>query len=127
MAEHKGPRTDFDAPHEGPGVRDGDRQRLHDQAFGESGEGLHEREVRQRYGVRFGDDEDRLLAAISDALTDHPELDASGLEVEINDGLVTLSGSVPSDGMKTLAEALVQAVSGVRRVENALEIVDTRH
>lgn len=56
-------------------------------------------------------------------LTDHPEVDASAIDVDVDsDGVVILSGFVPSRRAKRLAEACCDRVRGVRDVRNLLEI-----
>jgi len=51
-----------------------------------------------------------------------PALD---INVDTVDGTVTLFGMVPSKESKSAAQEIVQSVSGVKRVENKLEVVDT--
>lgn len=57
-----------------------------------------------------------------EALTDHPDIDATHLEVTVQEGKVRLSGSVPATEMKRLAEEEVQFLKGVRQVSNELQI-----
>ena len=54
------------------------------------------------------------------ATADVPALD---INVDTNDGVVTLFGSVPSEAIKNVAEAEVKKVDGVRAVENQLQVV----
>lgn len=56
------------------------------------------------------------------ALTDHPDIDATNVEVRVAEGRVELKGSVPTTDMKRLAEEEVQFLKGVRSVSNELQI-----
>lgn len=55
-------------------------------------------------------------------LTDNADLDASGIEVDVEAGEVTLLGSVDSRDAKWLTEDLAGSISGVREVHNRLRI-----
>lgn len=62
----------------------------------------------------------RILEDVSERLTDDPRLDASEIEVEVQDGEVTLKGRVADREARRRAEDLAMAVSGVRHVMNHL-------
>jgi osmotically-inducible protein OsmY len=64
----------------------------------------------------------QIEAVIEEVLTDDPWLDASGIQVSVQQGIVTLTGTVPSRAAKRRAEALAERVGGVRDVRNALAI-----
>lgn len=66
--------------------------------------------------------DDRILEDVSDRLTDAPFLDASDIEVTVNSGEVTLSGTVPSREQKRRSEDLIEYVTGVREVHNRLRV-----
>ena len=55
-------------------------------------------------------------------LTDDPLVDASDIEVAVQDREVTLSGHVASRYEKRRAEDIVEAVSGVSHVQNNLRV-----
>jgi osmotically-inducible protein OsmY len=55
-------------------------------------------------------------------LTDHPHIDAGEIEVQVNNGDVTLSGTIPDRRMKRLAEEVAFDVSGVHDVHNRLRV-----
>ena len=57
-----------------------------------------------------------------DRLTADGQVDASEIEVSVQDGEVTLAGSVDERGMKRAAEDCVDAVAGVRQVHNRLRV-----
>lgn len=68
--------------------------------------------------------DDQIKAVIEAALTDDPWLDASGVQVSVQQSIVTLTGTVPSREAKRRAEALADRVAGVRDVRNTLAIAD---
>ena len=64
----------------------------------------------------------RILEDVCDRLTDDPYVNPSDVEVKVNDGTVTLSGSVQSREEKRHAEDCVESVTGVRDVNNHLRV-----
>lgn len=66
--------------------------------------------------------DERIREDVSDRLMEHPELDASGLEVHVKDGVVTLKGDVDSRWAKRQAEDIAEDVGGVRDVMNQLSV-----
>jgi osmotically-inducible protein OsmY len=62
--------------------------------------------------------DDRIREDLNERLTEAYDLDASGLTVEVQDGVATLGGSVPQRWMKHRAEDLADACIGVRDVHN---------
>jgi osmotically-inducible protein OsmY len=64
----------------------------------------------------------RILEQINDRLCDNPYLDASEMEVGIDNGVVILTGSVNSREDKRLAEEIAEEVTGVENVENRLHV-----
>jgi osmotically-inducible protein OsmY len=66
--------------------------------------------------------DERILEDIHQRLTDHPEVDASEIDVQISGGEVTLSGTVDHRHAKRLAEDIAEEVRGVREVHNQLRV-----
>ena len=64
----------------------------------------------------------RILEDVSDRLTDDPFVDASEIRVDIEDGEVTLSGTVDRREARRRAEDIAESVSGVRYVMNKLRV-----
>ena len=64
----------------------------------------------------------RIAEDVNDRLTDDWPLDASGVEVGVSEGEVTLTGTVDSRRDKRRAEDLVDDVSGVKNLQNNLRI-----
>lgn len=66
--------------------------------------------------------DDRIKEDINDRLSDDPFIDASDIEVTVNNGDVTLTGTVDHRSTKRRAEDLAEAVSGVKNVENRIRV-----
>jgi hypothetical protein len=69
--------------------------------------------------------DERIEEDINDRLTNHGDLDATDIEVEVNNGEVTLSGSVDSRWAKRAAEDVAESVSGVKDVSNNLRVTQS--
>lgn len=145
--EHEGYEPRHDAPYARSGGPEffGRVERGIDRAFGrdwERGRREDEREEQRRFredvhpslwdrikGVFRGKgpknwkrSDDRIYEEVCEALTFDDHVDATDIEVAVNDGEVTLSGAVPSRRMKRLAEDVVDDVSGVRDVHNRIRV-----
>jgi osmotically-inducible protein OsmY len=66
--------------------------------------------------------DDRIREDVSERLADHPHIDASEIEVNVNNGEITLSGTVEDRHAKRLAEDIAESVSGVRDVHNQIKV-----
>ena len=66
--------------------------------------------------------DDQIKSAIEDILTEDPWLDASGIQVSVQNGIAQLQGTVVSRQAKRRAEALTDQIWGVRDVQNQLSI-----
>jgi hypothetical protein len=64
----------------------------------------------------------RILEDVNDRLTEDPHIDASEIEVRVENREVTLSGTVNSRFEKRHAEDLAESISGVTHVQNNLRI-----
>lgn len=69
--------------------------------------------------------DDRILDDVHHRLTDDPYVDASDIEVSVENGEVTLTGQVDSRTAKRRAEDCAEAVSGVRHCQNNLRVRDS--
>jgi hypothetical protein len=65
---------------------------------------------------------ERIAEDVNERLAWHSELDAEGIEVNVEDGLVTLSGQVESRFDKRLAEEIAESCAGVIDVRNRLKV-----
>ncbi|WP_437962160.1 BON domain-containing protein [Sorangium sp. So ce119] len=59
---------------------------------------------------------------ICDQISDHPDLDASDVEVKVQNGEVILSGTVRDRRFKHQLETLAERVSGVSDVRNEIRL-----
>jgi len=66
--------------------------------------------------------DERIKDDINDRLSDDPYVDASDVEVLVENGEVTLSGRVMSKAIKRRAEDIAESVSAVSNVENRIRI-----
>lgn len=64
----------------------------------------------------------RIREDICELMTDDEDLDPSEIEVQVQNGEVTLTGSVENRGDKRRAEDLAEHVSGVRDVHNRIQV-----
>ena len=74
-----------------------------------------------RNEFELGADE-RIWEEVHDRLMGHPNLDATEMEIEVEEGHVTLVGRVDSRESKWLAEEIARAVPGVQDVRNRLKV-----
>lgn len=66
--------------------------------------------------------DERIREDICERLEQHGDVDASDIEVRVENGEVTLDGKVDSRDEKRLAEDLVEFTPGVRHVNNQLRV-----
>jgi osmotically-inducible protein OsmY len=95
------------------GDEDAERRRQMDQRSGGN---------RGRGPKNYTRSDDRIRDDINDRLTDNDYLDASDIDVAVNNGDVTLTGFVDSRYNKRTAEDIAEDISGVKNVENRLRI-----
>jgi hypothetical protein len=66
--------------------------------------------------------DERILEDVSEALFMSPDVDPSYIEVFVEDGVVTLKGTVERRSFKKAAEFVVEKVSGVKDVFNEVRV-----
>ena len=66
--------------------------------------------------------DDKIREEIWELLNNNADLDATEVEVHVEGGEVTLSGTVESRDARWLTEDLVTSVSGVREVYNQIKV-----
>ena len=66
--------------------------------------------------------DERLTEDLNERLTQHPDIDASEIEVNVRNGEVTLTGTVDDRQTKRMIEDLAEEVSGVREVHNQIRV-----
>lgn len=79
-----------------------------------------EQDYRGRGPKGYRRSDDRIREDVNDRLSDDPYLDASEVDVAVNGGEVTLSGTVDSRHARRRAEDIAESVSGVSHVQNNL-------
>ncbi len=70
--------------------------------------------------------DERIREDVCDRLSDDWRIDASDIEVQVNDGEVTLSGTVSDRLLKRRAEDVAEDISGVQNVQNNLRVQTAR-
>lgn len=65
---------------------------------------------------------ERIREDVSDRLTDDPYVDASEIEVHVENGEVSLNGSIENRNQRRRAEMIAEQVSGVTHVQNNLRV-----
>lgn len=70
--------------------------------------------------------DDEIRELVVQQLREYPNVDADWIDVQVNDGFVTLAGRVGTDGEVQVAESVVHDVLGIERYANEL-IVDELH
>lgn len=71
-------------------------------------------------GYRRSDE--RIREDICDRLMTHPDIDASDIDVEVSDGIISLMGTTEDRHEKRLAELIAEDVVGVDDVDNRLKV-----
>jgi hypothetical protein len=64
----------------------------------------------------------RIREDVCEALSMHPALDASDIEIEVHDGVVTLRGTVEDRRSKRLAADIAESISGVMDVQSGVRV-----
>lgn len=100
---------------EGSSRAGGDEDRS--RAFAQPGGGFRGRGPRN-----YTRSDQRITEDLCERLTEADDIDASGIEVQVSQGMVTLSGTVGERWMKHRAEDMAEACGGVRDVENLIRV-----
>lgn len=66
--------------------------------------------------------DERICDELYDRLTNDPDIDASSIEISVQDGTVSLSGQVSERQMKHHAEDCADQISGVKDVDNRIRV-----
>jgi osmotically-inducible protein OsmY len=96
----------------------GDEEAERRRRMDEQNQGQH----RGRGPRNYTRSDDRIKEDVNDRLTDHTFLDASDIDVEVNNGEVVLTGTVDSRWAKRQAEDIAEDISGVKNVENRIRV-----
>jgi osmotically-inducible protein OsmY len=68
--------------------------------------------------------DERIRDTVNELLTDHDGIDATEVEVTVENGEITLNGTVGSRWEKRLADDIAHSCRGVNDVHNRLRIAD---
>jgi hypothetical protein len=98
----------------------GGSQGMHGGGQGMQGWGGQMRQGRGPKGYKRSDE--RIREDICDRLTDHHDIDASEVEVKVQNGEVTLTGTVTDRRHKHMIEHIVESMSGVQDVHNQIRL-----
>jgi osmotically-inducible protein OsmY len=111
---------------EGRGSYDYDPYAEHRRQMSEGSLGLTDRRAegphRGRGPKNYHRSDDRVREDVSERLSDDGNVDASDIEVSVEEGIVTLSGTVSTRREKRLAEDCCEGVPGVKDVSNQLRV-----
>lgn len=66
--------------------------------------------------------DERIREELNEALARHPEIDASDVEVRVQGGEITLTGTVPNRRAKRLVEDVAERVFGAKDVQNNVRV-----
>jgi hypothetical protein len=66
--------------------------------------------------------DDRIREEVNEALARNPDIDASEIEVNVQNGIATLRGVVEDRGEKRMAEDIVETIFGIDDVNNELKV-----
>lgn len=69
--------------------------------------------------------DDRIYDQVRLRLANHPDVKGGAIEVKVEDGVVTLMGSVRTNKARSKAEGLAGKVKGVKKVVNQLRVTPT--
>ncbi|HEX7022315.1 MAG TPA: BON domain-containing protein, partial [Trueperaceae bacterium] len=66
--------------------------------------------------------DERIEDEAHERLTRHGSLDASDIRVHVEDGVITLQGTIPDRGSKRMAEDALASIPGVEDIYNELRV-----
>jgi hypothetical protein len=116
------PAGSYGRAYGGSGADEGTRRDVGSESHVHRGTGPH----RGKGPVGYQRSDERIREMVCESLSDDDQLDASHIEVTVNHGEVTLSGTVDDRRAKRDAEDCACSVSGVRDVQNVLRVKDDR-
>lgn len=81
-------------------------------------------DIEVKLGLRDKHEDSTIAEAIKEVLKHLSILDYENLDVKVDDGIVTLDGTLKWNYQRQAAEEYVRNVSGVRSVNNNIELSD---
>lgn len=97
-------------------------ERASDRVASWFGEDDHDARHRGRGPSGYRRTDERISEEVHERLTDDPWLDASSIDVSVENGEVTLTGTVNEREAKHRAERLIEDMAGVSHVQNNLRV-----
>jgi osmotically-inducible protein OsmY len=64
--------------------------------------------------------DERIKEDVNEILYENPYIDASNIEVQVENGVVTLTGAVENGQLRRLSEECIECIPGVKDVDNRL-------
>jgi osmotically-inducible protein OsmY len=87
------------------------------------GPGTSGQSFRGRGPKNYQRSDDRIREDVCERLTMDHDVDATEIEVQVQDGVVTLNGTVHERHAKRIAEDICESVRGVKDVQNHLRVM----
>lgn len=75
--------------------------------------------------AQSGSADDRIYDQVRLKLASHPDVKGGAIEVKVEDGVVTLQGSVRTQKARDKAQGLAGKIKGVKKVINELKVTPT--
>jgi len=66
--------------------------------------------------------DERIREDVCERLNDHPDVDASEIDIRVKNGEVTRNGTTEDRNQKRMAEEVAEQISGVKDVHNQLRV-----
>lgn len=112
----------YSSPYPGTAIGPGEERYQRNEEFSER---LKKRREGGHYGkgpVGWKRADSQIKEDICEALYVSPSVDASEIEVEVEQGIVTLNGSVFDRAMKKQAERCLDSIKGIDDIQNCLNL-----
>ncbi|MCZ7573654.1 MAG: BON domain-containing protein [Ardenticatenaceae bacterium] len=104
------------------GTEYGREGRMYGEHYGTYGETWTQGPYAGRGPRGYQRSDERIREDVNERLTQHGQIDATEINVTVNNGEVTLEGTVDSRQAKRMAEDTAESVMGVRDVHNRLQV-----
>lgn len=78
--------------------------------------------VMPAFAQKANNNDDKIYDAVRQRLANDPDVKGADLDVAVNNGVVTMKGTVNDQHAREKAEKIVKKVKGVTRVDNQLKV-----
>lgn len=72
-------------------------------------------------------DDIKITEKINEKLVNHPNIEAGDIWVNVDDGNVTIAGSVSDEKTKELTKKVVKRIDGVNEVQDLMETIEEQN